>query len=65
MLLPPVENLEVIDRFIADSGNLPIVDKMGKANFKRLKSKVKEKLFAIASQIINLSAQRHLKKESF
>jgi len=62
MLLIPVENLEVIDRFIADSGNLPIVDKMGKANFKRLKSKVKEKLFAIASQIINLSAQRHLKK---
>jgi len=62
MLLIPVENLNVIDRFIADSGSLPILDKMGKASFKRLKSKVKEKLFAIASQIINLSAQRHLKK---
>jgi len=62
MLLIPVENLNVIDRFIADSGSLPILDKMGKTSFKRLKSKVKEKLFAIASQIINLSAQRHLKK---
>ncbi|NOZ91607.1 MAG: DEAD/DEAH box helicase, partial [Epsilonproteobacteria bacterium] len=61
MLLIPVENLNVIDRFVADSGTLPILDKMGKASFKRLKSKVKEKLFAIASQIINLSAQRHLK----
>ncbi len=62
MLLIPVENLNVIDRYVADSGGLPILDKMGKAGFKRLKSKVKEKLFAIASRIINISAQRHLKK---
>ena len=62
MLLIPVENLNVIDRYVADSGGLPILDKMGKASFKRLKSKVKEKLFAIASEIINLSAQRHLQK---
>jgi len=62
MLLIPVENLNVIDRYVADSGGLPILDKMGKASFKKLKSKVKEKLFAIASEIINLSAQRHLQK---
>jgi transcription-repair coupling factor (superfamily II helicase) len=61
-LLIPVSNLEVIDRYVADSGTLPVLDRMGKASFKKLKSKVKEKLFAIASQIINLSAQRHLKK---
>ena len=61
-LLIPVENLNTIDRFVADSGALPILDKMGKASFKKLKGKVKEKLFAIASEIINLSAQRHLKK---
>jgi transcription-repair coupling factor (superfamily II helicase) len=61
-LLIPVENLNVIDRFVADSGGVPILDKMGKASFKRLKEKVREKLFAIASEIINLSAQRHLKK---
>ena len=61
-LLIPVSNLEVIDRYVAEGGVLPILDKLGKASFKKLKAKVKEKLFAIASQIINLSAQRHLKK---
>lgn len=61
-LLIPVSNLEVIDRYVAEGGVMPILDRMGKASFKKLKAKVKEKLFAIASQIINLSAQRHLKK---
>jgi len=61
-LLIPVSSLEVIDRYVAEGGTLPILDKLGKASFKKLKGKVKEKLFAIASQIINLSAQRHLKK---
>lgn len=61
-LLIPVSNLEVIDRYVAEGGALPVLDRMGKASFKKLKAKVKEKLFAIASQIINLSAQRHLKK---
>jgi len=61
-LLVPVENLEVIDRYVAEGGLLPVLDRLGKASFKRLKGKVREKLFAIASQIINLSAQRHLQK---
>ncbi len=61
-LLIPVSSLEVIDRYVAEGGVMPILDRMGKASFKKLKAKVKEKLFAIASQIINLSAQRHLKK---
>ena len=61
-LLIPVSSLETIDRYVAQGGALPVLDRMGKASFKKLKSKVKEKLFAIASQIINLSAQRHLKK---
>lgn len=61
-LLIPVSNLEVIDRYVAEGGALPVLDRLGKASFKKLKAKVREKLFAIASQIINLSAQRHLKK---
>ncbi|MFT7824498.1 MAG: transcription-repair coupling factor [Sulfurimonas sp.] len=61
-LLIPVSSLEVIDRYVADSGTLPVLDRLGKTSFKKLKRKVREKLFAIASQIINLSAQRHLKK---
>jgi transcription-repair coupling factor (superfamily II helicase) len=39
-----------------------VLDRLGKASFKRLKGKVREKLFAIASQIITLSAQRMLQK---
>jgi len=61
-LLVPVENLEVIDRYVADGGVLPTLDKLGKSSFKKLRGKVKDKLFAIASKIINLSAQRHLQK---
>ncbi len=61
-LLIPVSSLETIERYIAEGGAVPVLDRMGKASFKRLKEKVRQKLFAIASQIINLSAQRHLKK---
>ena len=61
-LLIPVSSLDTIDRYIAEGGVLPVLDRMGKASFKRLKAKVRDKLFAIASQIINLSAQRHLKQ---
>ena len=61
-LLIPVSSLEVIDRYVAEGGVLPSLDKLGKASFKKLKARVKDKLFAIASSIINLSAQRHLKQ---
>ncbi len=62
MLYVPVEYLEVIDRYIAPSGSLPIVDKLGKGSFAKLKSKVKEKLFAIAKELMEISAKRLLKK---
>ncbi|NPA29605.1 MAG: transcription-repair coupling factor [Epsilonproteobacteria bacterium] len=61
-LLLPVENLDMIDRYIADSGTLPVLDRLGKGGFGRLKAKVKEKLFAIASEIVNMSAKRMLVK---
>ncbi len=61
-LLLPVENLDSIDRYVAEGGSLPVLDRLGKASFRKLKAKVREKLFAIASQIINISAQRALKK---
>ena len=61
-LLLPVENLDMIDRYIADSGTLPVLDRLGKGGFGRLKAKVKEKLFAIASEIVNMSAKRMLIK---
>ncbi len=60
-VLLPVENLEVIDRYIA-SGSLPALDKLGKGSFAKLKDKVKKKLFEIAGEIINLAASRALIK---
>ncbi len=62
MLYIPVENLEVIDRYVASSGSLPTLDKLGKQSFAKLKSKVKEKLFAIARELMELSAKRLLKE---
>lgn len=59
-LLVPVQNLDMIDRYVADSGNIAVLDKLGKGSFTKLKGKVKEKLFAIASDIIALAAKREL-----
>ncbi len=60
MLYIPVENLEVIDRYVAASGSLPTLDKLGKQSFGKLKEKVKTKLFAIAKDLMELSAKRLL-----
>ncbi len=60
-LLLPVENLSLIDRYIA-SGGVGAVDKLGKGSFTKLKAKVKEKLFKIAQDIVDLAAKRELIK---
>ncbi|PAF53963.1 transcription-repair coupling factor [Helicobacter sp. 13S00482-2] len=59
-LLLPVENLHMIQRYIAPFGNVPIMDKLGKGSFAKLKEKVKIKLFEIADAIIQLAAERDL-----
>ncbi len=59
-LLLPVENLDVIDRYIASSGTLAVVDKLGKGSFAKLKAKTREKLFAIAKEIIKIAAKREM-----
>ena len=61
-LLVPVESLNLIDRYISGAGTLPVVDKLGKNSFKRVKAKVKEKLFAIADELIKNAAKRLLQK---
>lgn len=58
-LLLPVQNLNKIDRYIASSG-VAMLDKLGKTTFMKIKEKVREKLFAIASKIIAMAAQREL-----
>ena len=59
-LLIPVENIDLIDRYVADGNSYAVVDKLGKGSFAKLKEKVKEKLFAIANDIIKLAAAREL-----
>lgn len=59
-LLLPVENLDRVDRYVADSGSIPLLDKLGKGSFAKLKEKVREKLFVIANTIIALAAKREL-----
>lgn len=61
-LLIPVENIGIIDRYLADSGSTASLDKLGKGSFAKLKGKVKERLFAIASDIIAIAAKRELTK---
>lgn len=59
-LLLPVENLNFIDRYIAGSNTVPLIDRLGKGNFLKLKEKVKSKLFEIADSIVALAAKRNL-----
>ena len=59
-LLLPVENIDTIDRYVADGSSYAVVDKLGKGSFAKLKAKVKDKLFAIANDIIKIAAAREL-----
>ncbi|GHS87529.1 transcription-repair-coupling factor [Campylobacterota bacterium] len=59
-LLLPVENLHLIDRFIAESGALPTLDRLGKGGFARVKEGVKSRLYEIADEIIRRAADREV-----
>ncbi len=59
-LLLPVENLHLIDRYIAANNAIPMLDKLGKGSFLKLKDKARQKLFEIADSIIKLAAKRNL-----
>jgi len=59
-ILLPVENLDFIDRYIASGGSTPVLDKLGKGSFAKLKEKVKKRLFEIAGTIVNTAAARAL-----
>ncbi|MBA1432650.1 MAG: DEAD/DEAH box helicase [Epsilonproteobacteria bacterium] len=61
-ILLPVENLDYIDRYIAGGGSVPVLDRLGKGSFGRLKAKVRKRLLEIAGQIVNTAAARALIK---
>lgn len=59
-LLLPVENLDVIDKYINATGVLASVDRLGKGSFAKIKEKAKAKLFEIAKEIVSIAAKREL-----
>ncbi len=59
-LLIPVENIDTIDRYVADGSSYAVLDRLGKGSFAKLKEKVKDRLFEIANDIIKLAAAREL-----
>ncbi len=59
-LFLPVENLSLVDRYVYDSGSIPVVDRLGKGSFAKLKASVKAKLFEIANEIVSLAAKREM-----
>jgi len=61
-ILLPVENLDYIDRYIASGGSVPVLDRLGKGSFGKLKAKVRKRLLEIAGQIVNTAAARALIK---
>ena len=61
-ILLPVENLDLIDRYIASGGATPVLDRLGKGSFAKLKESVKKRLFEIAGAILNTAAARALIK---
>lgn len=61
-LLVPVENIAVIDRYLAEGGSVAHLDRLGKGSFAKLKESVKAKLFEIAGSLIELAAKRELNK---
>jgi len=58
-LLLPVENLYLIDKFIGTNA-VPVLDKLGKTSFLKLKARLKEKLLALANELIQMAAARAL-----
>jgi len=62
ILLVPVENINVVDRYITNSNDMGILDRLGKKSFDKLKQKVREKLFDIANEIIKTAAIREMTK---
>jgi transcription-repair coupling factor (superfamily II helicase) len=59
-LFIPIENIDIIDRYIANSGNIGVIDKLGKSSFSRNREKVEKKILEIASEIVNMAAQREI-----
>lgn len=61
-LLLPTHNLNLISKYVANTASIPMLDKLGKGNFAKIKQKIRPKLLEIAKEIISIAAERELIK---
>ncbi len=59
-LFVPVENIEVLSRFGAETAGAPL-DKLGGAGWQSRKARVKKRILEIAQTLIKIAAERQLK----
>ena len=59
-LLLPAENLDKLERYIAPGGVIPTLDRLGKGTFAKKLTKIKEKVYAIAADIVKIAAKREI-----
>ena len=60
-LFVPVESLEVLSKFGSEDGGVQL-DKLGQSNWQARKAKVKERVKAIADDLIRIAAERQVRK---
>ena len=58
----PVEKIELINKYSAREGINPKVNKLGGTEWQKTKNRIKSKVSDIAEKLINLYAQREMKK---
>ena len=61
-LLLPTHNLHLLTKYIANTSSIPILDRLGKGSFAKIKEKIRPKLLEIAKEIIEIAAKRELIK---
>ncbi len=61
-LLLPTHNLNLITKYIANTSSVPMLDRLGKGSFAKVKEKIRPKLLEIAKEIVDLAAKRELIK---
>ena len=57
-LLLPTHNLNLITKYIANTSSIPMLDRLGKGSFAKIKERVRPKLLEIAKEIVELADKR-------
>ncbi len=60
-LYVPVENIEVLSRYGGEEGSIEL-DRLGQGGWQARKARVKERIREMADQLINIAAERELRK---